>query len=212
MPKRNWSGTKFGRWTVLSFLYKKGSNSYWLCRCSCGAIRPVQINNLTSGKTKSCGCLKVELQTIHGDTRRGEKVRLYRIWRHILSRCQDKNNHEYHRYGGRGITVCEEWKIYKIFKNWALMHGYDDTLTIDRINNDGNYEPSNCRWITRGHNSSRSNRGEGHGNSKLTNVIVEEAKILRRQGFSLKQIADNYGVCSTTIGRAITGKSWRHIK
>lgn len=116
-----------------------------MCVCECGNIKEVASNNLITGKIKSCGCLlKDGSHTTHGKC----NSRLYKTWVNMKTRCYDKNNKEYMNYGGRGIIVCKEWlSNFKTFYDWAINNGYDDTLTIDRINVDGNYEPSNCRFI-----------------------------------------------------------------
>lgn len=142
------TGRKFGRLTVLE---RDGHNSrgdiMWWCRCDCGGITHTSGQNLKSGMTKSCGCLRVEavknIKTTHGYS----KERLYGIWKGMLSRCNNASNTNYKDYGGRGIEVCPDWFAFKSFKDWSLSHGYQEDLTIDRVNVDGNYEPSNCRWV-----------------------------------------------------------------
>ena len=139
------TGQRFGRLTVV----KRYDVTRWLCRCDCGNETYSDSYQLRKGITKSCGCLQKELcgnqHRKHGFT----KTRLYRIYYRMKERCYRPTNDNYKYYGGLGITVCDEWlKSFITFKDWALSHGYADNLTIDRINNELGYMPSNCRWIT----------------------------------------------------------------
>lgn len=144
-------GDAFGRLTVVSFAGHTTAarpKRKYLCRCNCGVEVEVVGEYLRGGHTRSCGCLQVEesreRHTTHGESRR---TRLYRIWANMLTRCSNPNVDAWDDYGGRGIVVCSEWHEFVAFRDWANANGYADDLTIDRENNDGNYEPSNCRWI-----------------------------------------------------------------
>ena len=120
----------------------KTMTHYGIYKCSCGNNFKAICTDVNNGHTKSCGCVKYK----HGIG----SHRLYNIWRHMILRCTNEKSSSYYKYGGRGITVCMEWRNdVKAFYSWSIENGYGENLTIDRINNDGNYEPSNCRWTTK---------------------------------------------------------------
>lgn len=142
-------GMKFGRWTIIQFDKYKNHARHWLCRCDCGTEKSVSQSQLTKGNSTSCGCYRKEylsqINTKHGDS----FTRLYTIWNKMKDRCYKENSQDYKNYGARGITICNEWlNSYKTFKDWALANGYQEHLTIERKNIDGNYESDNCLWIT----------------------------------------------------------------
>lgn len=152
MQKIDLTNQRFGRLLVLRESDSKNRIA-WECLCDCGNTVIVTTTGLRNKGTKSCGCLKVETaaktHTIHGDNSKSGRSRLYRIWSSMRGRCLNPSNDAYANYGGRGITICKEWDEFLIFKEWALQNGYNDTLTIDRIDVNQNYCPQNCRWISR---------------------------------------------------------------
>lgn len=155
MPKlEDITGNRYGRLTVIEFagFHEQPSGrrrSQWRCRCDCGNEVIVQTFNLKSGNSKSCGCYNAESIKDRSTTHGCRHTRLYAIWTNMKTRCYNKGEtSDYMNYGGRGIKMCEEWRdSFEPFRDWALKNGYDDSLSIDRVDVDGAYEPSNCRWV-----------------------------------------------------------------
>ena len=177
-------GERFGRLTVIDYDHMgKGGNSYWLCKCDCGNNTVVSKCHLKDGHTRSCGCYSIELSTerllsIPRVRTSDEYKRIYRIWHGMIDRCENHNNLYHGSYGGRGIYVCEEWHDFKTFYDWAINSGYDDDLTIDRIDNNDGYYPDNCRWADRVTqlNNTRRNRyltycGVRHSFSEWSRIL-----------------------------------------
>lgn len=165
------TGKRFGRLVALCPVEKDKSGRYkWRCKCDCGNETAVVGAYLARGETSSCGCLRIEAVVAHNKSHEKREStakynskykfkhgqtgsRLYRVWSGMKRRCYSPTLKDYQWYGERGIKVCDEWQDYSAFEKWALANGYDETAkrgecTLDRINSDGNYEPSNCRWVT----------------------------------------------------------------
>ena len=146
-------GRRFGKLVVLERTENLGRYTAWVCLCDCGKKRIVRGSSLKTGYTASCGCLLAERNSARLKTHGESRSRLHRIWCSMLNRCRNKNAQNYYFYGGRGIHVCKEWELYQNFRDLALKNGYEDHLQIDRIDNDGNYTPDNCRFVTPQKNS-----------------------------------------------------------
>lgn len=159
--KKELAGQKFGRLLVL---YETGERKHhqvvWHCRCDCGNEVNVKGGSLTSGHTTSCGCYNRERVAEAHTTHNMTDHPTHHVWRAMLQRCENPSDKAYENYGGRGITVCAEWHSAEKFINWALASGWEKGLSIDRIDNNGNYEPNNCHWVTSKENN--RNRRNNH--------------------------------------------------
>lgn len=199
------SGQRFGRLVVIARGASGAGRSYWLCRCDCGAEKQVAANALKSHGTKSCGCLNRQVSAarngeekfIHG----GARTKLYVVWQSMRRRCYEKTCAAYKHYGARGIRICEPWSEFKTFQSWAKSSGYKQGLSIDRIDVDGNYCPSNCRWAT----------AEQQANNRRNNVMISFqgsrktiSQFARERGFPPSTIHQRIRVLGWSVERALT--------
>lgn len=179
--RENLIGQKFGRLKVISLNEERSNRkSYWVCQCDCGNVKTVRSDSLKNGSIQSCGCLHKEQAIINiskNHKHKESKTRLYTIFQGMKDRCYNSNSKIYINYGGRGITICDDWlENYECFRDWAINNGYSDNLSIDRIDVNGNYEPSNCRWAdnkTQCRNR-RSNIIVQYNNKKITLIELSE--------------------------------------
>ena len=187
-------GKKFGRLTVLAFSHSRGYAKYYVCRCDCGKNKVVLKGNILSGKTKSCGCYQKEMAKNANLLPENRRI-LHDTLRRMKSRCYDPKNNRYDRYGGRGIKICDEWlKDTESFCAWSLSNGYKEGLTIDRIDVNGNYEPSNCRWVSKLEQSLNTTR----------NVYIT----YNGQTKTLKEWSRQLGIKNTTLHNRIKYYGW----
>lgn len=196
-------GKKFGRLTVVD---NAGKSKYgarlWLCQCECGNKTTAQTAQLNNGKKRSCGCLQKEKASeivflAHKENQKykvSSDSSLYNRWSSMLRRCTSSKDKHFNSYGGRGIRVCDEWQDFNNFAEWALANGYDDALTIDRIDVNGNYEPNNCRWVTfkeQANNKRKTKYFEHNGKQK-----------------TLSQLADEYGINYKLLYERVVIEHW----
>lgn len=193
------TGKKFNNLTVVNII-DTGVSSYvyYNCICDCGNYKEVRAGNLRSGQVKSCGCLLrkclIDRNKTHGLT--GHP--LHNLWFKIKERCENPKCSNYHNYGGRGITICERWKVFKNFYDDMIL-GYKKGLEIDRINNNGNYEFSNCRWVSHMVNTQNTRK------TKLSLEIVNE---IRNSNLPAPFFAKKYNTSRSVINRARKGVTW----
>lgn len=176
---------KFGKLTIIELHHKKQHidkkgviryREYYLCECECGNTKVIEKSQLTTGHTKSCGCLQKSITSKKHKTHGLSKTKIYKIWLGIKDRCFREKSIDYKNYGGRGITIQKEWLDFKNFYEWAKNNGYKEGLTIERIDVNGNYEPSNCKWIENALQSHNTRVNHYLTYNGKTQIISEWAK------------------------------------
>ena len=188
-------GKKINKLTVLDeyLVHKNNRNyTYCTCKCECGNVVTIIKTNVSRGVTKSCGCLVKEKTQLINKTHGMTKTRLYAIWKAMKARCNNPKCKEYKWYGARGIRVCTEWESdFIAFYEWTKENGYNETLSLDRINVNGNYEPSNCRWVTM----------KVQERNRRNNVFVT----YNGETLTLSEWSEKTGICYPTL-------KWRYSK
>lgn len=183
-------GMKIGRLTAISRAENtKQNKAQWLCKCDCGNTVVVSRRHLKDYSTVSCGCYRSDLAKEQHTTHGMKSTRLYRIWSGMKDRCCNPKSKYWNRYGGRGITVCDEWKnFFENFMEWSFTNGYTDDLTIDRIDNSKGYYPDNCKWATmkeqennRGNNHLIEYKGETHTISEWSEITGIDQRLISQR-------------------------------
>lgn len=203
-------GEKFGQLTVIK---SAGVNSNYCkkveCLCDCGTRKVIKLSSVMSGDIKSCGCYRSKrascLSRTHGLLvgSKNNEPRLYRIWSNMKARCFNAKHKAFKNYGARGIAVCNEWAAdYKMFYEWALSSGYSDSLTIERIDNDGGYYPENCKWV------SKSEQVRNRRANKLEPGDAEKIRIAVNFGESRRSVAKRFGISVSHVNNIVVHHRW----
>lgn len=197
-------GQTFGRLTVLAF---DGVNEYkagmWKCECACGKKVSVKTHSLVSGVSRSCGCLARERASTRNKTHGYSKHPLYAVYWAMKERCYNPKCKDYQNYGARGIGICKDWlDDFMIFFKWSMDNWYRRGLTIERKDNNGNYEPNNCRWTT---------SHEQAQNTRRTRLSTEQVDAIRQDHRPNHIVAHEYGVDASTISRVKANITWSNI-
>jgi hypothetical protein len=179
-PTVHLAGQRYGLLTVLYETSRKGRNRRYICECDCGRVTVAHMMSLRGGSTRSCGCLRVSTPRTHGHKSGVWQSPVHRVWSGMLRRCRCVTDDAYQNYGGRGIRVCERWLK---FENFFADMGYPPTgRSLERIDNDGNYEPSNCRWATRTEQARNTRRNRFITFEGQTKTLAEWSELTNLSG------------------------------
>lgn len=194
------SGKTFERLTVTTFAGRRGKRIIWNAVCLCGEKRVVVGDDLRSGHSRSCGCLAVDINSDMRATHRMKGTPTHISWQGLRNRCNNPNNPKFPRYGGRGITVCERWNSFENFL--SDMGERPKGMTIERKDNNGNYEPGNCIWAT------PTQQGRNHSTTKLNMNLAREIRRMRASGKKIRVISERLEVPMHSVSNVIYGRSW----
>lgn len=207
-------GDRFGRLVVVSNADAINGKRRFSCRCDCGNQAIIRMDGLIQGGSKSCGCLRSEVTIARHLTHGQRRTRLYRLWRNIKSRCLNPNFTDYPNWGGRGITICDEWMRFEPFYKWATSHGYRDNLTIERRNNNMGYSPDNCCWATaiqqarnKRNNRVLTYRGESKTLSAWSELVGIKAQVI---GMRIDRLGWSVEKSLTTKARLLPQRKESH--
>jgi hypothetical protein len=199
MKKENVIGKAYGRLRVIKDMPNIKGHRRVLCECECGTIKEYSLGLLRNGDIRSCTCLRKELNTTHNKT----KHPLFQVWAGMTARCTNKNHFGSKYYKGKNIVVCEEWRNFANFYEWSIKNGYQKGLTIDRINNGANYEPNNCRWVTRRENARNRDSTLYIAFNNEIKPLAEWCEIL---SIKYQKVYDRLYVLKWDVKRALTTK------
>lgn len=202
------TGYKFGRLTVvgLSPRIRGKASKMWLCQCDCGGVTELCSTHVTQHRTLSCGCLRGERASARLKTHGQSNTRLYNIWCGMKDRCYREKNSRYKNYGGRGIVVCEQWKnSFEVFRVWAQSSGYKENLTIERRNNDDNYEPDNCIWIPL---AMQTKNQRNRINKTLGGERINLSALCKKAGLNLTTVCDRIKKKGMSLEEALSFKPY----
>lgn len=208
VPRIDLADQRFGKLTAIKPVGRKNDKIVWLCRCDCGKTLNVVAGSLRSGNTKSCGAVDCCPRTKHGHTSRGRVSSTWTCWNGMINRCYNPNSDWYHRYGGRGITICDRWLGKDGFQHFLMDMGEKPPgLTIDRFpDKDGPYAPDNCRWAT------KQEQAINRSVTKLTEDLVKEIHALHTLGESNASIAARMDVSPSHVSKILSGAKWKGSK